>query len=327
MTEPIRWGIMSTGNIAHAFASALNHTPGADLVAVGSRNMETAEAFAEEHNIPNRHDSYASLANDPAVDIIYIGTPHIFHYDNMRLCLEAGKPVLCEKAFTINAREARTVIDIAREKNLFLMEALWTRFTPGLRKIQDMIDEGIIGELRTVTADFGINRPFDPQHRLYNPDLGGGALLDIGIYPLMLALTLLGEPDTIVSTAQFSELGMDTQMGVMLNYNSGQIGAVTATLQSDTPCVATINGSAGRIEIAANFWMPQEFTVIIGDDAEVHDMPFDFNGYEYEAMESMRCLREGLIESPIMPHSDTLIIMETMDAIRQQWGMTYPTEQ
>jgi len=327
MTNPIRWGIMSTGNIAHAFASALQHTPGAELVAVGSRNMATAEAFAEQYKIPNRHDSYASLANDPNVDIIYIGTPHIFHYENMRLCLEAGKAVLCEKAFTINAQEAQTIIDLAREKNLFLMEALWTRFTPAMRKIQDIIHEGVIGEIRTVTADFGINRPFDPDHRLYNPDLGGGALLDIGIYPLMFALTLLGEPSTIVSTAQFSELGMDTQMGLLLNYDNGKIASLTATLQSATPCVATINGSAGRIEVAANFWMTQEFTVITEQGEDVHDMPFEFNGYEYEAAEAMRCLSEGLTESPVMPHADTLLIMRTMDAIRQQWGMTYPTEQ
>lgn len=327
MTDKIRWGILSTGNIAHAFTQALQYLDDAEVIAVGSRSGDRADAFGDRYGIPNRHDSYASLANDPDVDVIYVATPHIFHKDNSLLCLNAGKAVLCEKAFTINAAEAQEVIDTARAKHLLIVEALWSRFTPGLQKVGSLIAEGAIGHVKLLTADFGIYREFDPAGRLFDPNLGGGSLLDIGIYPVMLALTILGTPPEITSTAVMGPSNVDMQSGMLFTYENGAIAALGATLQGEAPCEAAITGTKGRIRIAANFWMTQDFTVIRNDGSEEHyDMSFEFNGYEYEARETMRCLREGLIESPVMTHDDTLALMQTLDRIREQWGLVYPTE-
>lgn len=327
MTDKIRWGILSTGNIAHQFARGLSALPDADLVAVGSRSQESAGAFADEFNIPRRYTNYEALAADPDVDVIYIGTPHPYHAENALLCLNAGKPVLCEKPFALNARQAETVIRRARESGLFLMEAMWTRFTPVFTKVRELIAAGTIGEIRMLTADFGFRADFDPAHRLFAPELGGGALLDVGIYPVALASMLFGQPAAIASQVTLGQTGVDEQSAIVFKYDGGQLALLSTAIRTETPQEACIMGTKGMIRIPPSWWMPQKFSLRLQDEAEqVFDLPFEGNGYNYEAAEVMRCLRAGLLESLVMPLDETLATMHTLDAIRAQWGLVYPGE-
>jgi predicted dehydrogenase len=327
MADKIRWGILSTGNIAHQFARGLSVIRDAELIAVGSRTQESANAFGDEFNVPRRYTSYEALAHDPDVDAIYIGTPHPMHAPNMLLCLEAGKAVLCEKPFTINAREAEGVIRRAREKRLFLMEAMWTRFAPAMAKVRELVAADAIGEVRMLTADFGFRFGFEPKHRLLNPELGGGGLLDVGIYPVSLSYMLFGAPDEIVSQAHLGETGVDEQTALIFKYSGGQLALLSCAVRTETPQEALIMGTKGRIKIAPTWWKPERFTLnISGQPEQVIDMPFTGNGYNYEALEVMNCLRAGLLESPIMPLDETLSIMRTLDAARAPWGLVYPGE-
>ncbi|MEP7292177.1 MAG: Gfo/Idh/MocA family oxidoreductase [Chloroflexota bacterium] len=327
MNEKIRWGILGTGNIAHKFATGLTVVDDAELVAVGSRTQEGADKFADEFGATHRHASYEALANDPEVDAIYVSTPHPFHKDNSILCLNAGKAVLCEKPFTINTREAEEVIAVARAKKLFLMEAMWTRYAPVMFKIRELIGQGVIGEVRMINADFGFRAGFDPKSRTFAPELGGGGLLDVGIYPISLASMLLGEPSEIISTATLGETGVDEQSVVLLKYAGGQIAITSSAVRTTTPWEAFIMGTEGMIHIPAVWWKPEAFTLKAnGEPDQRFDLPFTGNGYNYEAIEVGRCLRAGELESPVMPLDETLSIMRTMDAARAQWGLVYPTE-
>ena len=327
MGDTIRWGIIGAGWISSQFAAGLSVLPEADLVAVGSRTQEPADRFGARFNVPRRHGSYEALANDPEVDVVYIGTPHPMHKNNSLLCLEAGKAVLCEKPFTINAAEAENVIKLARSKNLFLMEAMWTRYIPLIVKVREMINEGVIGELQLLTADLGFRAEYDPQHRLFNPDLGGGALLDIGVYPISFASMLFGPPDRIIGLAQFGKTGVDEQMSVILGYDGGQLATCYATFRTDSPIEAIIMGTKGRIRVHTPMFKPTTLTLSIrGRDEEVVKLPLAGNGYNYQAVEVMNCLRAGQLESEIMPLDETLQIMRTMDEIRAQWGLKYPME-
>ena len=218
MTDTLRWGILATGSIAHKFATGIAALDDAEIVAVGSRSREGADKFADEFDIPDRHDSYEALAADPDVDAIYIATPHSLHKENMLTCLAAGKAVLCEKPFAINAREAREAIDFARERGIFLMEAMWTRYIPLMVEVRRMVADGMIGDLRMITGDFGYRAGFNAERRTFNPALGGGALLDVGIYPLSLASMLLGKPQRIASMAELGETGVDEQSAMILGY-------------------------------------------------------------------------------------------------------------
>ena len=330
MAEKIRWGILSTGNIATQFATALQGERDAQIVAVGSRSQDSADAFGDKFNIPNRHASYESLANDPEVDVIYIGTPHPMHNDNSLLCINAGKAVICEKPFTLNATEAKTIIDAARAKNVFLMEAMWTRFTPAMVKIRALLQDGVIGEPRLLRADFGFRAPYDPKNRLFNPALGGGALLDVGIYTVSLAWMLFGKPTEMHSTAHLGETGVDEQTAMILRYDNGALASLTCATRTDTHTDAMIFGTDGVIRIPHPWWQPQTFIVEHADanktSTESFEMVFDANGYEYQAREVMRCLREGNKESSIMPLDETLAIMTTLDGLRAEWGLVYPGE-
>jgi predicted dehydrogenase len=327
MGDRIRWGIIGAGWISSQFAAGLSVLSEADLVAVGSRTQESAEKFGARFNVPRRHGSYEALANDPEVDVVYIGTPHPMHKDNSLLCLEAGKAVLCEKPFTINATEAEQVIKLARSKKLFLMEAMWTRYIPLIVKVREMINEGVIGELQLFTADLGFRAEYDPQHRLFNPDLGGGALLDIGVYPISFASMLFGPPDRIIGLAQFGKTGVDEQMSVVLGHDRGQLATCYATFRTDSPIEAIIMGTKGRIRVHTPMFKPTTLTLSIrGRDEEVIKLPLVGNGYNYQAVEVMNCLRAGQLESEIMPLDETLQIMRTMDEIRAQWGLKYPME-
>jgi predicted dehydrogenase len=327
VTQKIRWGILSTGYIADLFAKGLQSVPDAELVAVGSRSMETAEQFGDRFNIPRRYAGYEQVANDPDVDVVYIGTPHPMHRGDSLMCLQAGKAVLCEKPFAINTREAEEVVRCAREKKLFLMEAMWTRYFPVMVKVRELLAQGAIGEVRMIQCDFGFRTNFNPQHRLFAPELGGGALLDVGVYAVSLASMVLGEPTRITGMATLGETGVDEQSAFILGYAGGQLAMLSTAVRTQTPQEATIIGTEGWIRVHSKFWCPHTLTLAVkGKDEQVIKLPYEGNGYNYQAVEVGNCLRAGKLESDVMPLDETLAIMRTMDAIRAQWGLKYPME-
>lgn len=327
MTDKIRWGILGTGRIAGQFAQGLAVLPDAELVAVGSRAQGTAGAFGDEFGVPHRHASYEALAEDPDVDVVYVATPHSLHRENCILCLKASKAVLCEKPLTINAAEAEEVIALAREKGFFLMEAMWTRFFPAIEKTCQLLADGAIGEVRMISAGFGFRAPFDPQQRLFNPELGGGALLDVGIYPISLSFMVLGPPSRIVGLAHLGQTDVDEQAAMVLGYDQGQLAVLYTATRTEMPREAFIVGTEGQIRIHALWWRPDTLTLSVeGRKDKMLRFRLRGNGYNYEAAAVMECLRLGKLESEVMPLDETLIIMQTMDEIRAQWGLRYPME-
>lgn len=324
----IRWGILSTGRIAASFARGLAALDDAELVAVGSRKARTAEKFAEEFHIPHRHACYADLASDPDVDAIYVATPHVFHKEGSLLCLRAGKAVLCEKPFAINAAEAEEVVAAARETGCFLMEAMWTRFLPAIAKVRELLAEGAIGQVRLLRADFCFRAGWEPQGRLLNPALGGGGLLDVGVYTVSLASMVFGaQPSRLASLAHIGDTGVDEQAALVLGYDAGQLAVLTCAIRTSTPHEAQIFGTEGSIRIHHPFWHATRLTVHAGGTEPTEmELPYPGNGYTCEAAEVARCLREGALESPIMPLDETVAILGTLDRIRAQWGLRYPTE-
>ncbi len=328
MTTAIRWGILGTGSIAKQFARGLSDTPDAVLQAVGSRTQESADVFGDAFSVPTRHASYEALANDPDVDAIYVSTPHPFHKDNSILCIEAGKAVLCEKPFTINAGEAEAVVQVARERGVFLMEAMWSRFLPAMQPVKQLLQENAIGEGRLVSAAIGFCAGGNPEGRLFNPALGGGALLDVGIYVTSFASFVLGpHPTRIESMAHIGETGVDEQNALILGYENGAMALLTSAVRTSTPHEATIIGTEGTIRIPAHFWKAGKASLKAGDREEEVEFDTQGNGYNYEAAEVGRCLREGLLESPTMPLDETVALMNILDAVRAEWGLTYPMEQ
>jgi predicted dehydrogenase len=327
MIQRVGWGILSTGKIAAGFAEDLHHVPGAVLAAVGSRSAEAAEAFGNRFRIPRRHASYADLVHDPAVDVVYVATPHSLHAAHARLALEAGKHVLCEKPFTLNARQAADLIALARERRLFLMEAMWMRFLPALVDVRRILAEGTLGEVRMLSADFGLRFAFNPQGRLFAPELGGGALLDLGVYPVSLAHMVLGRPDTIVSQASLGPTGVDDQSGIVLRYPSGQLAILHTAMGAATPTEAAIIGTQGRLHLRSPFYRTDDLTLSLPGkrDRKIHHRRRG-NGLHYQALAVMESLRQGRLECETMPLSETLAVMETLDAIRAPWGLRYPGE-
>lgn len=327
MSTPIRWGILATGSIAHQFAGGLAVIPDAELTAVGSRTVETANAFADQYNVPRRYASYEELAADPDVDVIYVATPHPFHKENSLLCLDAGKAVLCEKPFTMNAREAEAVVARAREKGVFLMEAMWTRFLPISGKVRQWISEKAIGDVRMIAADFGYRAEFDPEMRAFNPDLGGGGLLDVGVYPIAYISMILGpEPDRIASLADLGDTGVDEQAAVVLGYPQGELALLSCAVRTDTPNEVRILGTNGQIHLHPPFFTGTTATLKAGNREETVELPLEGNGYNYQAVEVMKCLRDDRLESGLIPLDETVAIMNIMDRIRSQWGLKYPME-
>lgn len=327
MAERVGWGILGTGKIAVRFADDLRHVPGAVLTAVGSRRAETAEAFGARFHIPHRHADYAALVNDPDVDIIYVSTPPSLHAPNSRLALEAGKHVLCEKPFTLNARQAADLIALARTRGLFLMEAMWMRFLPAIVHVRQILAEGTLGEVRMLSADFGLRFVFQPAGRLFAPDLGGGALLDLGVYPVSLAHMVFGPPAAITSLAAMGPTGVDDQSGILLRFSGGQIAVLHTAMGVATPTEAVLIGTQGRLRLHSHFYRTNHLTLEMPGrrDRNFRHRPTG-NGLHYQALEVMECLRQGRKESGTMPLSETLAVMETLDAIRVQWGLRYPDE-
>ncbi|MDM5177756.1 Gfo/Idh/MocA family oxidoreductase [Massilia sp. DJPM01] len=326
MTEAVRWGILGTGKIARAFATALRDTPGAVLAGVASRSLEGAQAFGAEFGATACYGSYQALADAGDIDVVYIGTPHPMHVENAVMALNGGKGVLCEKPFTMNRREAEQIVALAREKKLFLMEAMWTRFMPALAEVRRIIASGEIGSVHQVTADFGFAGTQDPLHRLNNPELGGGGLLDLGIYPLSIAAALLGPVADVQAMALMGETGVDIQTGFTMTHEGGGMSVCSCSLRARTPAELTVSGSLGQVRMNTMFHRAQSVTVTTADGARTIDTPYLGNGYVHEAMEVGRCLKEGLLESPGMPLDETLHLMGVLDTIRGQIGLRYSAD-
>ncbi|HEU4373925.1 MAG TPA: Gfo/Idh/MocA family oxidoreductase [Telluria sp.] len=327
MMTTVRWGILGTGKIARAFAEALKDTPGAVLAGVASRSIDGAQAFAREFDAAAGYGSYQALADAADIDIIYIGTPHPMHAENALMALNAGKGVLCEKAFTMNRREAEAVVALARAKNLFLMEAMWTRFMPALAEVRRIIASGEIGQVHQITADFGFTATQGPEHRVFNPDLGGGALLDLGIYPLSIAAALLGPVASVRAQAEMGATGVDVATGFTLMHAGGGMSICACSLRARTPCELTVSGESGYLRMNTQFHRTKSVSVVLADgSARTVQTPFIGNGYAHEAIEAQRCFLGGQIESPGMTHNETLALMGVMDAIREQIGLRYPAD-
>lgn len=319
----MRWGILSTGWIAEQFVTDLRHLPDAEAVAVGSRTPASARAFADRFGIPRAHGSWAALVADPDVDAIYVATPHHAHFEASMLSLTAGKATLTEKPITLDFGGAEKLIKTAHGNGVFLMEAMWMRCIPAIRRAAGMIADGVIGDVTTVQADFGLPGPFSEPHRLVTKALGGGALLDLGIYPVTFAHLFLGVPQRIEAWASLTEGGVDDNTGMVFGYDSGALAMLACSLTGDTPRTATITGTLGRIEFRRGFFNPQGFTLWHGETAEEVAQPFPGKGYHFEVAEVQRCVSEGLLESPLIPHAETLAVMRTLDAVRSKIGVTY----
>lgn len=330
MAEEIRWGILGCGRIARKFASDLQHVAGSTLLAVGSRSRSNAIAFASEFPAPHIHDSYEALAADPDVDVIYVASPHAQHHDHALLCLKHSKAVLCEKAFSINARQAREMVAAARSQNVFLMEALWTKFLPHFNKTMEIIKSGKLGDLRNVLVNFGFIPPAPVPERLYDPALGGGSLLDIGIYNVFIALSVLGRPDEIEAFMTPASTGVDDQLAVNFRYTGGALAQLFSSFSTNLPTEAEISGTKGRIRLTSRFYEPGtsiEFYPGRVDSREmIHFHKEPGFGYQFQARHVADCLRMGLTESPVMSHEDSLLIMETMDRIRSVAGIRYAVD-
>lgn len=329
MTKKYSWAVLGTGKIANRFATALNNIPEkAEFLAIGSRSQETADAFGDKYNIPRRYDSYEKVAADPDVDIVYIGTPGVFHLRDVTMCLEAGKHVLCEKAFTINAKEAKQLIDLAHEKKLFLMEAMWTRFFPIHVKIRELLAEGTIGKVNGITINFLAKPPFDLNNRFFDLELGAGVLLDTASYGVSWASSLFGEPEAVTGLAVFGESGADYQTSLVLRYSGGQLVSLMSSQISFDDKNAVIFGTDGKIVVHDPWYKPTRMTVYVaGKEPEEITMDLGtYNGYEFEAMEVMNCIQNGKLESDVISLDETLSIMKTLDKVREQWGHKFPFE-
>lgn len=328
--ENVRWGILATGGIAAAFTADLVDLPDADVVAVASRREDTAKAFADRFGIPRAYGDWESLARDEDVDVVYVATPHSTHRAAAGLCLANGRNVLCEKPFTLNVREAEELVALSREHGRFLMEAMWMYCNPVIRRLKALVEDGAVGEVRTVQADFGLAGPFPPSHRLRDPAQGGGALLDLGVYPVSFAQLLLGEPADVTARAVLSDEGVDLQTGALLSWEGGAIASVHCSIVGGTSNTAYVTGSQGRIDIPNGFFYPDRF-VLHRDGKDPEEFVADpadgpRNSFRHEAREVMRALRSGETESPVVPLDGTLAVMRTLDAVRAHIGVRYPGE-
>ncbi|WP_100448886.1 Gfo/Idh/MocA family protein [Glycomyces xiaoerkulensis] len=326
MVEPIRWGILATGNIASTYVEDLALLDDCQVTAVASRSSERAAAFAEKFDIPHAWDSVQALAQDDEVDIVYVATPHSHHYIPTIQLLEAGKHVLCEKAFAYNASQAKTMFNVAREHQRFLMEAMWTRCNPAIREMRRAIREGMIGDVIAVHANFALHGDFPPEHRLRNPELAGGALLDLGIYPITLAHLVLGVPDSISAESMMSPEGVDEYTAVTMRYPRA-IAQLSCSFIGGASNTATISGTKGRIELQGLLHRPSGYTLTRYDEQpREFEAPYVGNGYVHEALEVHRALRQDRLESTLVPPSSTIEVMEILDEVRGQIKLHYPGE-
>lgn len=322
--KKIKWGIMGAGTISRKFASDLIQSPNGELLAVASNTEGKSEKFASEFNIPRAYNSYDEFLQDEEIEIVYIGTLHPMHKECAIQCLQAGKSVLCEKPFTMDAEEAKEVIQVAKENNVFLMEAMWTRYLPAIVQARQWIAEGKIGEVKMLTANFGFNAGWNPHSRLLDKKLGGGAMLDAGIYPISFASMIFGkQPSKIMSSAHIGETGVDEWFSALFEYEEGKTAMLNSGVRLKLKDDAYIYGTEGSIYLP-NFLFGAG-AYLNGSNGETIEFKDNrtLNGYIFEAEEAMKCLREGKLESSIMPLEETIDIMETMDTLRKQWGLEY----
>jgi predicted dehydrogenase len=325
MSKIINWGIIGLGKIAETFANDLMLIPDARLFAVASRNRQKADSFAAKYDIPYAYGCYEDIVKNKDLDVIYIATPHSLHCDNTIMCLNNKIAVLCEKPLAINSAEAERMIRCSRENNAFLMEAMWTRFLPSIEKVLELLKKEAIGNIQIVRADFGFKAPKDVNNRLFNINLGGGSLLDVGIYTVFLSLLIMGIPSVIEATAAIGSTGVDESCGITMKNDKGQIASLFSSIVARTGTEAEIIGDNGRILLHSEFYRPTILTVIRHDGSiETVEPHYKGKGYTYEASEVMYCLGKGYIESRKMNHEASLQLMGILDRIRQKCGIYYP---
>lgn len=322
-----KWGIIGPGKIANKFAVALNLAGNASLEAVASRDASRARDFAEKFGAARYYDSYEQLADDPAIDAIYIATPHGYHAQQALLCLQKGKAVLCEKPMALSARQVQMMIKASVDNQAFLMEAMWTRFLPVMEKTLELIRIGRLGKLKYIRGDFGFSGPYHPDNRMYSMELGGGSLLDIGVYPLFLVLQLMGEPDIIKAAARLAPTGADEDCHAILQYRDGRSAVITSSFTCQTSITAEIAGEEGMILLPSPWYKCDSLTLLRpNEEAQAIAVEPMINGFEYQIREVHQCLEKGLLESPSMSHTFSLTLARVMDAIRKQIGVKYPAE-
>ena len=325
--QTFRWGILGLGNIARKFAADLAHVPGAVLHAVASRDLAKAQAFAAEFGAAHALGSYAELGAVPGLDIVYIATPHSEHHAHARLCLQAGRAVLCEKPFTVNAGQARELLNVAQAQGVFLMEAFWTRFFPAVIQALELVQSGAIGEVKHLAADFGGVMPYEPLGRLFNLALAGGSLLDIGVYPLFLSQLFLGEPAAVAAVAVPAATGVDLSCAVSLAYAGGATASLACTLAAPLDNQAVLYGTGGQLRLLGPLYAPTGLRVEpLGQPAQEFSYPPPGDGYHYEAAHVQDCLARGRAESPLLPLAFSLKLLALLDAVRQRIGLRYPSE-
>lgn len=330
MSKKIRWGILGCGHIANKFATDLKLVDDAVLMAVASRDGKKAKEFSEKHGAQFSFDSYEELASTDQVDAIYVATPHGLHHDHVLLCVQHKKAVLCEKAFALNSKQLQEMIQAAKKNQVFLMEAFWTKFLPQYQKVTSLIKSKIIGDIKIFQADFGFNASERFTQRLYDPALGGGALLDIGIYPVFLAITLLGRPVEIFASMKPYDSGVDEQIVIVLKFQNGELANLNGTFAVATPVEALIAGTEGYIRLTDRFYSATANIELVKNASAVESIPVhreEGGGYQFEARHVGECLRNNLIESPVMSHADSLLLMETLDRIRAACGIRYPADE
>lgn len=327
MEKIINWGIIGLGNIANKFAEDLMLCENAKLYAVASLNAERAKAYSLKYHSEKYYNNYQDLAQDPEVDIVYIATPNAFHFENTMMCLKAGKSILCEKPLGLNSKEVRTMLAEAKLKNLFFMEALWTRFIPATEKVLDLIREEMIGTVKFIRADFGFKANSDPKGRVFNKKLGGGSLLDIGIYPIFLSLLTIGIPNDIKAMARITETDIDSYCAMLFDYEKGEKAILESTVEAKTPTEAFIYGEKGMIKMHQPFHHSKRISFFKNDEQEdIIDIEHIGNGYYHEIVEACKCINEGKIESEKLPHSFSLNLMEIIDRVKQEIGLKYDTD-
>ncbi|HEY3926225.1 MAG TPA: Gfo/Idh/MocA family oxidoreductase [Acidothermaceae bacterium] len=327
-TKSVRWGILGASNIAKKFIADAQSVDGTEVVAVGARDPERAKAYAQENGIPTAYRSWEELAEAPDIDVVYVSTVHSWHYAGAKLCLENGKSVLVEKPFTVHLRDAEELVSIARERGLFLMEAMWTRCNPLNRELKEFVARGDLGEVIQIQSNLGPSAGRNP--RLWDLSVGGGILLECGVYPLAFAYQFLGEPERVVAVSHFADTGIDDQTSLLLEYAGGASASLTTSVSKgvSTPhhSFGDVIGTGGWISVPTNAFFPEEYTIhLSGSSDPIHvERPKVGNGYTEEAAEVSRCIREGLTESPVVPLDDTVGAMRVIDAAYQQVGIKYP---
>jgi predicted dehydrogenase len=326
MSETYNWAILGCGRIARKFADDLKLLPNARLYAAASRSLENAQSFAAETGFEKAYGSYNEMVNDPTVDVVYIATPHSHHFEHVILCLTHRKAVLCEKAFAINSKELRTMIQTARENNTFLMEAIWTRFQPSFLKAMEIVRSGELGALKMIRADLAFNAEFNPEKRLYNLKLGGGSLLDIGIYPIFMTLMALGKPVEIKTMTSFCDTGAEESILMSFRYPGGELASLVSSFSAFSSTQAEFCFENGYIRLNRRFYTPTTLTYW-ENRGEEKTIEFDKGegfGYELEAAHVMECLDAGKMESDLIPLSLSADLMEIMDSVRKVAGIVFP---